>query len=228
MSESGKTRGKATRETILTAAEVVFAEHGFDGARIDTIAEVSGYNKTLIFRYFGDKLGLYAEVLKRADREANELLARVFAPVLEDETAASHAHQFRTFLATMMQTLFDYLLAHPRFVRILTWEMAEGWQTYAQIASQFPAEDTDQFETIIHKARSAGLLRSSFVPVIQLSTVGQMCLTYLASLPLYQLLLPEEDVSSVESQARAREYLVDFAVAGMMADPAETRPGKGS
>ena len=228
MSEYGKRRGETTREAILTAAEVVFAEHGFDGARIDTIAEVSGYNKTLIFRYFGDKLGLYAEVLKRADREANELLARVFAPLLEDETAASHAHQFRTFLATMMQTLFDYLLAHPRFVRILTWEMAEGWQTYAQIASQFPAEDTDQFETIIHKARSAGLLRSSFVPVIQLSTVGQMCLTYLASLPLYQVLLPEEDVSSVESRARAREYIVDFVVAGMMADPAETNPEKGS
>jgi hypothetical protein len=55
-----------------------------------------------------------------------------------------------------------------------------------------------------------------------------MCLTYLASLPLYQLLLPEEDISSVESQACAREYLVDFVVAGMTADPAETKPGKGS
>ena len=228
MSEYGKRRGETTREAILTAAEVVFAEHGFDGARIDTIAEVSGYNKTLIFRYFGDKPGLYAEVLKRSDREANELLARVFAPLLEDETAASHAHQFRTFLETMMQTLFDYLLEHPRFVRILTWEMAEGWQTYAQIASQFPTEDVDQFETLFHKARSAGLLRSGFVPVIQLSTVGQMCLTYLASLPLYQVLLPEEDVSSVESRARAREYIVDFVVAGMMADPAETNPEKGS
>jgi len=228
MSESGKRRGETTREAILTAAEVVFAEHGFDGARIDTIAEVSGYNKTLIFRYFGDKLGLYAEVLKRADREANELLARVFAPLLEDETAASQAHQFRTFLATMMRTLFDYLLEHPRFVRILTWEMAEGWHTYAQIVSQFPTEDVDQFETLFHKARSAGLLRSSFLPVIQLSTVGQMCLTYLASLPLYQMLLPEEDVTSVESRARAREYIVDFVVAGMMADPAEKKPEKGS
>ncbi len=228
MSESGKRRGETTREAILTAAEVVFAEHGFDGARIDTIAEVSGYNKTLIFRYFGDKLGLYAQVLKHADREANELLARVFAPLLEDETAASHAHQFRTFLATMMRTLFDYLLEHPRFVRILTWEMAEGWHTYAQIVSQFPTEDVDQFETLFHKAQSAGLLRSSFLPVIQLSTVGQMCLTYLASLPLYQMLLPEEDVTSVESRARAREYIVDFVVAGMMADPAETKPEKGS
>ena len=224
MSESGKRRGETTREAILTAAEVVFAEHGFDGARIDTIAEVSGYNKTLIFRYFGDKLGLYAQVLKHADREANELLARVFAPLLEDETAASHAHQFRTFLATMMRTLFDYLLEHPRFVHILTWEMAEGWHTYAQIVSQFPTEDVDQFETLFHKARSAGLLRSGFVPVIQLTMAMQICLSHLAFLPLYKMLLPGEDVSSAAALARAREYIVAFVVAGMMIDPPETKP----
>ncbi|MFL5664776.1 MAG: TetR/AcrR family transcriptional regulator [Ktedonobacteraceae bacterium] len=224
MSESNRRRGETTREAILTAAEVVFAEHGFDGARIDTIANVSGYNKNLIFRYFGDKLGLYTQVLKRADREMGELLARVFAPLLEDETAASQAHKFRAFLETMLQTLFDYLLEHPRFVRMLNWEMAEGWQTYTQIASQFPPEDRDQFETIFHKARSAGLLRSAFVPVIQLSMVLQICLSYLTFIPLYQMVLPEEDVSSFESRARAREYIVDFVVAGMMIDLPETKP----
>lgn len=224
MSESNRRRGETTREAILTAAEVVFAEHGFDGARIDTIANVSGYNKNLIFRYFGDKLGLYTQVLKRADREMGELLARVFAPLLEDETAASQARQFRAFLETMLQTLFDYLLEHPRFVRMLNWEMAEGWQTYTQIASQFPPEDRDQFETIFHKARSAGLFRSGFVPVIQLSMVLQICLSYLTFIPLYQMVLPEEDVSSFESRARAREYIVDFVVAGMMIDLPETKP----
>ena len=60
-----KRRSEITRLAILDAAEVVFSEHGFDGACIDAIAEGSGHNKTLIFRYFGDKLNLYAEVLKR-------------------------------------------------------------------------------------------------------------------------------------------------------------------
>jgi TetR/AcrR family transcriptional regulator len=167
-------------------------------------------------------------VLKRADRESNELLGRVFAPLLEDETATFHASQLRNFLVTMIQTLFDYLLEHPRFVRMLTWEMAEGWQTYVQIASQFSTEDRDQFETLFYKARSAGLFRSGFIPTLQLATVGQVCLTYLASLPLYQRLLPEEDVAAAENLAHARAYLVDFIVAGMMVDPAETKPEKGS
>src|SRR5579859_7198043 len=102
MSESGGRRGETTRQAILTAAETVFAEHGFDGARIDTIADVSGYDKKLLFRYFGDKLGLYAAVLRRADREMRELQARLLAPVFEEETTAS--------LATAIGALFDYLV----------------------------------------------------------------------------------------------------------------------
>ena len=224
MVEAGKRRGEVSREAILAAAESVFAEHGFDGARVDVIAQASGYDKKLIFRYFGDKLGLYAEVLKRADRESNTLMARVFAPLLADKTLALQAQQFRAFLTSMLYTLFDYLLEHPRFVRIMTWEMAEGWQTYAQIASQFPNEDLDQFERIFHKARSAGLLRSDYLPAIQLSTITQLCLTYLSSLPLYQILLPGEDLSSRAGLEHAREYIVSFVVAGMMADPNVPQP----
>ena len=58
---------EVARKAILDAAEEIFAEHGFDGARIDAIAAVSGYNKSLIFHYFDDKLGLYTAVLKRIE-----------------------------------------------------------------------------------------------------------------------------------------------------------------
>src|SRR6266699_3149166 len=97
------------REVILDAAEAVFAEHGFDGARIDAIAKASGYNSSLLFQYFGDKFGLYAEVLKRANREIIELRASMLAPLLEDETIASNTHTLKAFLKTIVQTLFDYL-----------------------------------------------------------------------------------------------------------------------
>ena len=140
MSEPGSKRGRArdaekTREAILSAAEAVFAEHGFDGARIDAIAQAADYNKSLIGQYFGDKLGLYAEVVKRADRETSALQARLLVPLLLDETIASNAHTFKAFLETIVGSLFDYLLEHPRFMRMQLWEMAEGWQTYKQVVS---------------------------------------------------------------------------------------------
>src|SRR5260370_13767438 len=152
-SNRGRTRdAEKTREVILNAAEAVFAEHGFGRARIDAIAQVADYNKSLIGQYFGDKLGLYVEVLKRADSELDALLAHGLAPLLADGTFSFHAHGFRTFLETLVQTMFDYLIEHPRFLRLLTWEMAEGWQTYAQIVSQLSSGNTDQSETLFAKA----------------------------------------------------------------------------
>jgi TetR/AcrR family transcriptional regulator len=231
MSEPGSRQGRVhdaegAREAILNAAEEVFAQHGFDGARIDAIAALAGYNKSLLFQYFGDKLGLYAAVARRTDRDFSELEARVLAPLLEDETIASDAHRFRTFLETGIGALFDYLLKHPRPMRIILWEQAEGWQTYVKIFSQFETEDVDQLRTLFARARSAGLLRSDVDPIIQLVVAEQMCWSYLASIPLYQMLLPAEDVSSAAALARAREYIVEFVVHGMMVDPAETKPEK--
>ena len=224
MDEPGSRRGRShdaegAREAILNAAEQIFAEHGFDGARVDAIAETAGYNKSLIFQYFGDKLRLYAAVLKRTDEETRELQAQLLAPLLEDETIASDAHRFRSFLKTAIGALFDFLVEHPRLMRMIIWEQAEGWQTFAKIASQFDTEDLDLFRALFSRVRNAGLLRSDFDPAIQLTLAEQMCWSYLTSIPMYQLVLPGEDLSSAAALARAREHIVEFVVAGMLIDP---------
>lgn len=232
MSEPGSRRGRThdaegTREAILNAAEEIFAQHGFDGARTDAIAAKAGYNKSLIFQYFGDKLGLYTEVLKRADLESTELQMRIFAPFLEDETIVSNPARFKALLETTVQVLFDYMVEHPLLARILLWEMAEGWQTYAKIAYKFNTDDLAQFEQLFHKARSAGLLRPGFDSLRRFTLVFQICQSYLAFLPLYQMIQPEQDFFSPAALARAREHITTFIVAGIMVDVPETKLEKG-
>src|SRR5258708_11277020 len=132
---SGRVHDAAgAREAILNAAEKVFAEHGFDGARTDIIAEEAGYNKSLVFQYFGDKLNLYAEVIRRTDEQTRGLQAQVFATLRGDETVFN-VGKFKAMLREFVSAYFDYLMAHPRFMRILLWEIAEGWQTFAKIVS---------------------------------------------------------------------------------------------
>jgi AcrR family transcriptional regulator len=120
-----KQRVEKTREAIPAAAEAEFAGHGFDGARVDAIAERSGFNKNLIFRYFGQKLGLPAAILRRVDQELHYLKAQVFPPMVAGRSV--------TALATAIGVIFEYLVDHPRFLRVLTWEMAAGWRTTSQI-----------------------------------------------------------------------------------------------
>src|SRR5204862_5328401 len=108
MAEPERKRGRThdaegARQAILNAAEEIFAEHGFDGARIDAIAAASGYNKSLIFHYFDDKLGLYTAVLKRIDQQGNELQAIMLAPLLADESFTSDAGKFRTFVEIVIR-----------------------------------------------------------------------------------------------------------------------------
>ncbi len=204
---------------ILDAAEVVFAEHGFDGARIDAIAEASGHNKTLIFRYFGDKLNLYAEVLRRIDKQAGEPLLKLVRPLLEDETLVADGARLREFFKAAIGTFFDYMAAHPRVMRMILWEHAEGWQTYAKVTSLFEIEGFDRFEAFISKARSGGLFRTDLDPSVLFLLAEQICWTYPTSLPFYQLVLPGRDLSSPAALARAREQIVNFIVGGLILDP---------
>jgi TetR/AcrR family transcriptional regulator len=229
MTESERREGRArnarrTRTAILDAAEAVFAQHGFDGARVEAIANASGYNNSLLFRYFGDKLGLYIEVLKRADKEMSGLLARVFVPLLEDETITSDADRFRTFLSTTFGAVFDYMVDHPHFMRLLNWEQAEGVQTFASIASHFEPTDLMRFEALFSKALKAGLVRPDLDVIVMVVLVAQICWSALAALPLYQLVAGGREVASSTVLTHLREQIIVLLVTGVALDPSDEHP----
>ena len=64
--------GIRRREQIVTAAIAVFAEHGFAGGSIRTIAERVGVSHATLLQYFGSKEGLLMAVLQEWDRQTVE------------------------------------------------------------------------------------------------------------------------------------------------------------
>ncbi len=215
-----------TRDTILKAAEAAFANHGFDGVSVDAIAAEAGYNKSLIFQYFGNKLGLYAAVLKRADQEMSALLARAFAPLHDEETLAADARQFQAFLRTAFEAFLDYMLEHPHFTRMLNWEQAAGWKTFAGIASQFGPTDLARLDALFAKARRAGLLRPDLDVACMILLVQQICWSTPGALPMYQLLMAADDSAPGAPLDYVRHQIIDFLVAGVVChSPDPARPG---
>lgn len=224
MSEPGSKRGRThdaegAREAILNGAEQVFAEHGFDGARIDAIAKAAGYNKSLIFQYFGDKLGLYAEMIRRADDQTREMQNQALAAF--NSALAISPEQMTGLLREFVGWYFDYLVAHPQIMRVYLWEMAEGWQTFSKIVSQRDFDDIDQFAAVLIKVQTARLLRSNLNPVVQITPAMFMAHTFLGMLPIYRLLMPAVDVSSPAGLQAAREYIIEFVVHGLLREPFE-------
>jgi TetR/AcrR family transcriptional regulator len=215
---------KGAREAILDAAEKVFAEHGFDGTRVDVIAAASSYNKGLLFRYFGSKLDLYTAVIRRADEQTRILQEQSIAPLL-DRAAALDADSLRDLLQTYLKAYFDYMLAHPLIARIYLWEMAEGWKTYAQIVSERDFAEVHHLQPLLRRLHSAGLLRSDPDPFFQMITAEMYSLAYLACLPLGRLFSPDEDFTSPHAVTLAREYNAKFVSQGLIIDP--TNEGSG-
>ena len=72
-SEQKKTRPNS-REAILEAAAVEFAERGFDGVRMEHVAGRAGYNKALVYRQFVDKQGLFRETLRHRFQRRETML----------------------------------------------------------------------------------------------------------------------------------------------------------
>lgn len=63
-----------TRQRVLDAAEVAFADEGFGGASLDRIAEAAGLTRGAIYSSFRDKAELFAAVLdRRLERRTAEI-----------------------------------------------------------------------------------------------------------------------------------------------------------
>lgn len=99
----------ATDERILAAATRVFAQKGFDGARVDAIALAARINKERLYHYFGDKDGLFTAVLERGYRSLREAEARLEL----DDLPADEA------ILQLVEFTWAYYQEHPEFIRLL-------------------------------------------------------------------------------------------------------------
>jgi AcrR family transcriptional regulator len=73
-----KTDGYKTKEKILTVAEQLFAEKGFNGTSIDRISKAAGVNKGLIYYHFKDKKDILESIAKQIILEIDQMVKASF------------------------------------------------------------------------------------------------------------------------------------------------------
>lgn len=213
---------EATRKAILTAAEEIFARDGFAGARVDAIAGASGFNKALLFHYFGDKLGLYREIVCMRRDETEHEIGAMLQRAAGDPALPLDRARVRHLIETAMRWSFDHFLDHPRFRCIMAWEIADNWQTFREAKQSSPAFTwVAPLLGFIAHAQEAKILRPELDPKMMLTHVMGMPLIYLLSIPRYELLFPGERLDSPDALAHAREQMVALAVHALMTDSPE-------
>ena len=62
---------------ILEAAVQEFSERGYAGVRMEHVAKRAGFNKSLVYRFFGNKDVLFKQALSSQFKRRNELLSEL-------------------------------------------------------------------------------------------------------------------------------------------------------
>lgn len=230
---SGGTRMKrerdaeVARQAILEAAEQVFAENGFDGARIDAIAEASGYNKSLIFHYFGDKLGLYREIVARVRVHFQESWQSL-SPFIQNDVLPLNTETVRAFLEGFVRGYFKMMTEHPQLARMFIWEAAEGWHTY--VWSQRLPDEVEINKLIVNyyrRAQQAGLIDPELDPIQLIMNIAGLCMLNVVLTPLKKHL---RDMMGelAPDPARAQEQIIRLVLHGALVPQSEEDEPRGS
>jgi TetR/AcrR family transcriptional regulator len=109
-----RTRGKETQRAILRAAERVFAERGYAGARMDDVAKEVGIKRASMVYYFRDKRTLYRELLQ----DLFEGLFGQYQAVLEGPGTVAER------ILGCIDVWARHVQERPGMVRIFMWEFA--------------------------------------------------------------------------------------------------------
>jgi len=144
-------------DRILTVAETLFAEHGFDAVSMNAIAEAAGVSKSNVFHHFTCKNDLYIAVLRNACRDATQHLDDLGN---EQEALAARLPQFA-------RAHLDNLLDHAQVARLMLRELLSDNPRHGQeLAEKVYGEKFSRFVAILRAGQQAGELRADIDPAM--------------------------------------------------------------
>ena len=158
---------------ILDAAMEVFAEAGYEGARVDEIARRAGINKAMVYYRIGDKKTLYQEVIHYVFGDTVERISENIRDELSPE------EKFKIYIANVARTMSQ----HPSLPRIMMREVASGCSNLSEAV----VKDIAGILVIIKGIIDDGIRKGVFINinpvVVHLMAIGTMLLFNL-SMPI--------------------------------------------
>lgn len=111
---------------ILDAATEIFAESGFEGARVDEIAKRAGVNKAMIYYRVGDKEALYSTVLHNL---FGNIANRISRDIHEDQSPEDK-------LKTYIKNFIENMELHPYLPFMMMREITSGGKHFTETVAR--------------------------------------------------------------------------------------------
>jgi len=113
---STRLSGPERKESILSAAQGLFAGKGFHGVSVDEIARAVNVSPAILYRHFDSKQTLYSAVLEKFSCQRQSYV----------DTIVKHGTRFEDALAGMTQVYIENIAKNPDILKIELHSLLEG------------------------------------------------------------------------------------------------------
>ncbi len=196
-----------TRQRLLDAAGEVFAEQGFRAATVRDICSRAGANVAAVNYHFGDKIGLYAEVLKYAYEQARNKFPSDMG-LGPDATAEQRLEGF-------IQALVHRILDRGRLAwhgTLMFREMMEPTEALMALVQGAIRPEFERLQAVVCDLLGPGTDPEQVLQCVW-SVTGQ-CLFYYHARPVIGFLRSEGPYSDEDVQRIAR-HVTQFSLAAI-------------
>ncbi len=218
---SGKPQNSAdgalsTANNILEHAAEIFADKGYDGARVDEIARAAGVNKATLYYQIGDKEALYHAVMERALRNTADVLESMLEGSDDCET------QIRSFVTIFAKTTGTTRYAAPILLR----EIASGGRNLSDESVRQMGRILGVLTNTLDRGMQTGIFRQVNSFMVHMMIVGSLTL-YAANEPIRrrnaecnpEIYEPDHFISNME----AGEQIAELVLAAIRLPPSNNK-----
>ncbi len=201
---------EASREAILQAALVEFAQEGIAGARMDAIAAAAGVNKALLYYYFRDKEALYGAVL-------DDFFVRLLGRVSQAFDGAGPAGER---LLNYARAHFDCIAESFHYARLFQGELLSAGRGkpshLTRVVEKYIRPISVRLIAVLQEGVASGEFR--YVDAMQFApSIAGMIVHYFVVAPVARKLFARDPFSAEALQQR-RAAVLDFIAAALFAD----------
>ncbi len=195
-------RAENTKRRILETAELVFAEKGLYGSRVDEIADRAEANKRMLYAYYGSKELLYIAVLE----EVYSRMVRWESPLL----SRCEAEGAESVIRLLIHNSFEFLYENPTFVKLVMWEnLNEARYLEQSSARNIKGASFDLLKKALKSGIAQGLFRSDIDLGETVLSINQFCFSYFSNIHTFGSLM-QIDFGRKEEAARRADHVADM------------------
>lgn len=211
MAKNGSVHDHETRSRLLKAAATLFGERGFKHVSVRDICREAGSNVASVNYHFGDKLGLYRELIGAIAEEMN----RAKTNALEAGAGRPPEEQLRAYIRGFLHQLLDQNSKEAcGLEKLIGREMTEPTPALDLIIEKGIKPAAERLNKLVGDV--LGLPVGDPLVMLGASAIQALCLWYRSSRTVTERMFPELRYTPERIDGVA-EFVADFSLAGMRA-----------